>query len=257
MTLHFLWLEKAGNFGGERWLLMSDIQTKIFNVISATVVFIIFCFASAWILFEFKGSSTSLKDTWSIVSSLFGGAATLVAAYIASLLFNDWRELQTGINRSDLAKNTQLSLHRLISYLDYYHNLVINKKGVLNATSIPNISKIFIDQAENIPKECEALRSSFHAEYEELYKQFHIDLMIYENTFQSGLEVDLDRVLYYRGTIGGMLRDLSQSKPNNELNQMVSQMINSKNYFEENVVEPITHEMSKYINIKVNHKINN
>lgn len=71
---------------------MSDIQSKIFNVIAATVVFIVFCFTSSWILFEFKGSATSLKDTWSIVSSLFSGATTLVAAYIASLLFNDWRD---------------------------------------------------------------------------------------------------------------------------------------------------------------------
>lgn len=73
---------------------MSDIQTKIFNVIAATVAIVVFCFASSWILFEFNGSATSLKDTWSIVSSLFGGVATLVAAYIASLLFNDWREIK-------------------------------------------------------------------------------------------------------------------------------------------------------------------
>ncbi|PZT84925.1 MAG: hypothetical protein DI627_14445 [Acinetobacter sp.] len=73
---------------------MSEIQNKIINVIAITVAVGFFCFASSWILFEFKGSSNSLKDTWSIVSSFFSGGAALIAAYIASLLFNDWREIK-------------------------------------------------------------------------------------------------------------------------------------------------------------------
>ena len=96
---------------------MSDIQSKVFNVIAATVAFIVFCFASSWILFEFKGSSTSLKDTWSIVSSLFGGIATLAAAYIASLLFNDWRaQERVGFIRQ-LAYESSKDLADLIRFM--------------------------------------------------------------------------------------------------------------------------------------------
>ncbi|UUS56246.1 hypothetical protein MST16_08905 [Acinetobacter sp. YH16040_T] len=94
---------------------MSDIQNKIINIIAITMAISFFCFASSWILFEFKGSSNSLKDTWSIVSSLFSGGAALIAAYIASLLFNDWKEQH---NKSILSNEAKIIFRKISeSYL--------------------------------------------------------------------------------------------------------------------------------------------
>ncbi len=74
-----------------------------------------FCFASSWILFELKGSPNSLKDTWTIVSSLFSGGAALIAAYIASLLFNDWKEQH---NKSILSNEAKIIFRKISeSYL--------------------------------------------------------------------------------------------------------------------------------------------
>ncbi|WP_180127184.1 MULTISPECIES: hypothetical protein [unclassified Acinetobacter] len=107
---------------------MSDLQTKIFNVIAITVAAVFFCFASSWILFEFKGSSNSLKDTWSIVSSLFGGGATLVAAYIASLLFSDWRDPANYTTTKEQA----LEVMGVLSQVKYKLNTMQDNLRTLN-----------------------------------------------------------------------------------------------------------------------------
>lgn len=74
-----------------------NIQDSVIKTIAITFIVILFLFAFTWIIFDFQGSSNSLKDTWGIVSSLFGGMATLAAAYIASILFNDWKKRLYGL----------------------------------------------------------------------------------------------------------------------------------------------------------------
>ena len=71
-----------------------NIRNIILNTFATIFIITLFLFAFTWIIFNFQGSSSSLKDTWSIVSSLFGGITTLATAYIASLLFNDWRKIE-------------------------------------------------------------------------------------------------------------------------------------------------------------------
>ncbi|MDV7585630.1 hypothetical protein [Acinetobacter baumannii] len=218
-------------------------------VIGIILVFLIFSIFG--ILYFYWGSIKAIQDAISTTVSVFGVIGTLGSASIAAYLFNDWRDNQTGINRSELAKNTQTSLYKLASYLNYYHDFVMTQKALWSGKNLPDVSQSFIDQAEKIPEECEEKRSIFHNECEELYKQFMIDLMIYEKTFDSNLNLELDRIRYYRGSIGGMLRDLSQSKSVFELNSMTSQMKNSKKLFEEKILDIVTSEMSQYINLKV------
>ena len=80
-----------------------DIKNIVANTIAGTILTLLFLFAFTWIIFDFQGSANSLKDTWSIVSSLFGGIATLVAAYIAALLFNDWRDQHNKTVEKEMA----------------------------------------------------------------------------------------------------------------------------------------------------------
>jgi len=49
------------------------MKTKdlIGNVVAVSFVSLLFIFALTWIIFDFNGSSSSLKDTWSIVGSVF------------------------------------------------------------------------------------------------------------------------------------------------------------------------------------------
>lgn len=69
-----------------------DIKSLVSNVIAICILILLFLLAFTWIFFDFYKTSSSLKDSLSIVGSLFGGIATLAAAYIASKLFNDWKE---------------------------------------------------------------------------------------------------------------------------------------------------------------------
>lgn len=66
------------------------INNLIGNIIAISFVSLIFVFALTWIIFDFNGSSSALKDTWSIVGSIFGGVTTLAAAYVAYSLYDDW-----------------------------------------------------------------------------------------------------------------------------------------------------------------------
>ncbi|TNL58431.1 hypothetical protein [Acinetobacter bereziniae] len=62
------------------------------NIVAFAILVTLFLIGFTWIIFDFSKSPTSLKDSLTIVSTLFGGVATLTAAYIASKLFNDWTE---------------------------------------------------------------------------------------------------------------------------------------------------------------------
>lgn len=70
---------------------MKETQKTIVNALAVTVIATLFFFALTFILFDFFKAGTSLKDAWETLGSFFGGITTLVAAYIAAQLFNDWR----------------------------------------------------------------------------------------------------------------------------------------------------------------------
>ena len=70
-----------------------------------------------------------LKDSLSTASGFFGGITTLIAAYIASRLFNDWKD-------SGFSQDRSLSIDRLDDYKPYsFDNIRLvdwetnNKKG--------------------------------------------------------------------------------------------------------------------------------
>lgn len=78
--------------------MKSNIDQEWIKKLLATVfVALIFLLALTWIIFDFQKSSSSLKDSWVIVGSLFGGFATLTAAYVATKLVMNWKE-QTKYN---------------------------------------------------------------------------------------------------------------------------------------------------------------
>lgn len=69
-----------------------DIKSTVLKLFALSFTGLLFIFAFTWIIFDFQKSPNSLKDTWTIISSLFSGIATLVAAYIAALLYSDWKD---------------------------------------------------------------------------------------------------------------------------------------------------------------------
>nr|WP_257219152.1 MULTISPECIES: hypothetical protein [unclassified Acinetobacter] len=89
---------------------MINIRNFVAKTLAITFIILLFLFAFTWIIFDFQNSSDSIKDTWIIVSSLFSGIATLAAAYIATQLFNDWREQH---NKTILANEAKAVFKKL------------------------------------------------------------------------------------------------------------------------------------------------
>ncbi|WP_151752521.1 hypothetical protein [Acinetobacter bereziniae] len=230
-------------------------QFLIKNTIAFAVVFSLFIIAFTWIIFDFNSSSSSLKDSLSIATGIFGGVATLAAAYIATHLYEDWRVSQTAINRAELAKNTQLSLYSLVCLCTFYYKLAFSKKAVLNGVDSPGISEDFKTRAKLMPWECHVLKNEFKKEFDVLFKQFELSLLMYERSFNMQFKVDQSYLDNYRFAIGGVLRDLSQSKSKSEINLMAAHMHKMQLEFEEHFVKKITAETAKHININSNDSI--
>lgn len=104
-----------------------SLKNLVSNTIATCILILLFLIAFTWIIFDFNQSSSSLKDSFSIVSSLFGGIATLAAAYIASRLFNDWKEQQRHINSSEFARIVMSSYKEFDRYFTGLNDLLIDE----------------------------------------------------------------------------------------------------------------------------------
>ncbi|EEY78880.1 hypothetical protein HMPREF0012_01749 [Acinetobacter calcoaceticus RUH2202] len=104
------------------------MKTKdlIGNVVAVSFVSLLFIFALTWIIFDFNGSSSSLKDTWSIVGSVFGGITTLAAAYIAYYLYDDWSKPHNLSIETEHKKDI-LKIIRKILPLEHKYDGLISK----------------------------------------------------------------------------------------------------------------------------------
>lgn len=78
------------------------------TVILATSLATLFLFV--FLFYLYGGEDGALKDALSTTASYFGGIATLVAAYIATQLFNDWREQH---NKTILANEAKAVFKKL------------------------------------------------------------------------------------------------------------------------------------------------
>jgi len=101
------------------------INNLIGNIIAISFVSLIFVFALTWIIFDFNGSSSALKDTWSIVGSIFGGVTTLAAAYVAYSLYDDWIKPHNLSIETEHKKDI-LKIIRKISPLEHKYDRLIS-----------------------------------------------------------------------------------------------------------------------------------
>lgn len=139
--------------------------SKLASTVVLTTSFATF-FLFAILFYLYGDFKEALSDT----ASFFGGIATLVAAYIATQLFNDWRDVQSGTNRSEQATRTLRSLTAIQTTLDYY------------------LSEVYII-ANNYSDEdleyCENLRNNIKNSYLELKTEFEINITLYEAVYEE------------------------------------------------------------------------
>lgn len=177
-----------------------------------------------------------------MTSSFFGGIATLVAAYIATHLFNDWRVVQSGSNRSDHAKITLKSLFEMQVMLDFYY------KEVCTIAKHPKSIDIH---------HCYNLRKKFNDNYLKLITEFSVNSSLYEAVYGdilSNLKThDINDFNSYLFSINGALSRAINTNPHNNdvtLEFYIKHAEKSKERFKENVVDEVTKKLSPHIKLK-------
>lgn len=147
---------------------MTNINNIVANTLAIAFVVTLFLFAFTWIIFDFQGSAISLKDTWTIVASLLSALATLIASYIAYLIYSQWR-LQ-----AEYSSKIQ-DLKELVNNLHEIKNEILNLRSQRVALDLLLlIRNIKHDEYENRKDEIRNLASSLRT----LEKLFHIQLLL-------------------------------------------------------------------------------
>lgn len=112
---------------------MNSIQKKIKCIIACTIALIIFLIVSSIIYLGCNKDSTPVMSSLSLIGNYVGAITTLIAAYIASLLYVDWR-LQTKYEvQLKNINTTALKISELMPYLkkiraDYNNYLFLDDR---------------------------------------------------------------------------------------------------------------------------------
>ncbi len=219
-----------------KFSLVNTVQTSILVV----GLFTLLTFVSSYyfVLFDITPSPQPLKDALSITASFFGGFATLFAAYIASKLFNDWRE--------------------------QHNKQVLNIIGLKNVENFNEFEKNILELASYISEFEELLsRYPFTVEFKRLYEDgnilfyqnilkkkndldinFHVLLMNIKNyiTITENKDLESKSDLYYEIFINANKYDLSAESPRNYLNKAESQLIGYRDLkclIKNDLIEPL------------------
>ncbi|NNP71286.1 hypothetical protein A7P53_00060 [Acinetobacter defluvii] len=67
------------------------VKEIIVNIVAVILIVMFFITMFVFILFHYANSATALKDSLTTLGSFFSGIATLTTAYVAFILYSDWR----------------------------------------------------------------------------------------------------------------------------------------------------------------------
>ena len=171
------------------------IQTVIF--LCFLIIFPIFALAFCFYSQANHGFSEVLDKSFSVSIGVFGGAATLTAAYIASLLFNDWKlthnkniDSQLCIKAFDYIQNTEIELVKIRHFMLYYlnNNSKLNLSNELNKnldslTSIANITPIILSNL-GFFIEKDTFNKKFIPEFEKIINDLDAYIKTVDTTFR-------------------------------------------------------------------------
>lgn len=141
-----------------------NISKMASTVILATTFSTILLFAFLFYLYE------DLKDALSDTASFFGGIATLVAAYIATQLFNDWRVVKQYEIKLDYVSTIKKQTKELISFITSNRRNFVKYKLKIKS---PNLTmqdfNIFLNEIHEIESEIVLRLNLISLEMNELY----------------------------------------------------------------------------------------
>lgn len=123
--------------------IKDKVQTVVF--LCFLIIFPIFALAFCFYSQTNHALSEILDKSFSVSIGVFGGAATLTAAYIASLLFNDWREAYNHDFKVKILLN-------LLTELDDLEEIAEELLRVLYFKSVVEMSQLDFDVSPQPPQ---------------------------------------------------------------------------------------------------------
>ena len=137
-------------------------------VILATSFATIFLFA--FIFYLYGGERSALEDALSMTASFFGGIATLVAAYVATQLFNDWRVVKQYEIKLDYVLTIKKQTKELISFINSNRRNFVKYKFEIKS---PNLTmqdfNVLLNEIHEIESEVDLRLNLISIEMNELY----------------------------------------------------------------------------------------
>ncbi|MFW1635441.1 hypothetical protein [Acinetobacter oleivorans] len=210
----------------------------------------IFFFFILW-LYSYNGIDNPLKEAWSLTISLLSASTTIGAAIIAASLFNHWKDSQTGVNRSELAKNIQINLIELKNLCDYHFDMLKGDIILDKAKEVPDISKVFIAKRNERYHLYEDEKKEFIAEYSKQIKKLILSIRVYESIFSIILLPEnetfhFNSYSYHLAAIYTALKDQYEYEKLKQLEKSTEKL---KKDMENIYMRIITDETSQYINL--------
>ncbi len=181
------------------------------TVILATSFATIFLFA--FIFYLYGGERSVLEDALSMTASFFGGIATLVAAYLATQLFNDWRveknyDLENQylsniviglrdiyaelLEMQDNSKQINEIPNKIVSYSSYLHRSRFDIKSALNKLDADVLiySRLLNDkEIFGLLESLKAYCYSFENQYNQLINKYYRDYLNKLNDYFSATQM--------------------------------------------------------------------
>lgn len=106
-------------------------KKEIFQILIAVLIVAGLFTSFSWICIHYQNPSDSAKETLSIAVSFMGVLATIFAALIAVLLFNDWREQHNkqvsnsiGLKNLETFNEFEKKILELSSYMSDFENIL-------------------------------------------------------------------------------------------------------------------------------------
>jgi len=138
-----------------------NTPVRIINICAIFIFFFVFCLGCTWIGYRLEGTDNPLKEAVTSTASLLAILATLTAAYVASKLFNDWREQHNKSVRNEFSLET----YKKFSEFDNCITLcafdidALQERIAFNEEHITPGSSEFIKYVPDIEKILESLSS--------------------------------------------------------------------------------------------------
>lgn len=227
--------------------MKNEIKRFLIDVCGSIVfILVIFFFFTLW-LYSYNDIEDALKNSWDVSISFFSAIATLGAAVIAAKLFNNWKESQTGINRSELSKKILSDMIELKEYCDYHYEhtrmeiIFYSNNDEISAEDLAALKKYYIER-----------RFEFISEYERISKCLILNIRTYEYAFNIELIHQMETKLFhgYKTLIIIIYGMLSERKPKDEILYFhKTQMKEEKDRFKVEYFEKIIKETKKYVNL--------